>query len=190
MKKMLRDKGVQVFYGENLTIQEFRTLEEQFRDSLQQGDIGIVSFSGHAYTYNNATRLVMLTDVEQREEDNTINVVRLNIRLTQRRCACPRTSTSDVAISQSHRMKRRGTEANVFLMDCCRTLKYNRGAGGAATPSENQAPAKQTNTVYVYATELGHPASDGDGEHGKGTVKGTKRGYCCPCASTASKAIR
>ena len=174
---MLRDKDVEVFYGENLTIEEFEALEEKFRDALQTGDIGIVSFAGHAYTYNNATQLVMLTDVEPRVEDHTINVLKLNIRLTQRMCACPRASTPHVAISQSHSMKRRGTEANVFLMDSCRTLKFVQNRG-ESTPSENQAPAKQTNTVYVHATELGHPAYDGDGEHGKGMVKGTKRGYC------------
>ena len=73
-------------------------------------------------------------------------------------------------------MKKRGTEADIFLMDSCRTVKFGQNRG-IVTPSKNQAPAKQTNTVYVYATELGHPAYDGDGKHGKGMVKGTKRGY-------------
>ena len=83
MKKMLRDEGVEVFYGENLTIEEFEALEEKFRDALQKGDIGIVFFAGHAYTYNNATHLVTVTDVKPRMEDHAVNVLQLNIRLVQ-----------------------------------------------------------------------------------------------------------
>ena len=99
MKKLLRGQGVDVFYGENVTIKEFRTLEEKFLDSLQKGDIGIVSFSGHAYMCNNASQLITVTDVEPRIEDHAVNVLKLHIRLTQRRCACLRASTPHVAIS-------------------------------------------------------------------------------------------
>ena len=80
---MLRDKDVEVFYGENLTIEEFEALEEKFRDALQTGDIGIVSFAGHAFTYNNATHLVAVTDVKPRMEDHAVNVLQMNIRWTQ-----------------------------------------------------------------------------------------------------------
>ena len=79
-------------------------------------------------------------------------------------------------ISQSHRMKKRGTKANLFLMDCCRTIKFAESRGHA-TPSENPEPAMQTDTVYAYATAPGHPASDGDDGHGKDMVEGTRCGY-------------
>ena len=81
---MLRGKGVEVFYGENLTIEDFNTLEEKFRDALQKGDIGIVFFAGHAYTYNSATQLMTVTEGKPRIEDHAVNVLQLNIRLAHR----------------------------------------------------------------------------------------------------------
>ena len=80
---MLREKGAQVFYGENLTIEEFTNLEEKFRDALQAGDIGIVFFAGHAFTYNSATHLMTITDGKPQIEDHGVNVLTLNIRLAQ-----------------------------------------------------------------------------------------------------------
>ena len=80
---MLRDKGGDVFYGENLTIEEFRSLGKQFEDALQPGDISIVFFEGHAYTYKNAMHFVAVTDGEPRMEDHAVNVDALDFRLTQ-----------------------------------------------------------------------------------------------------------
>ena len=83
VRDMLRDKGVEVFYGENLTIEEFHTLEEQFRDALQKDDIAIVSFAGHACTFNSAMHLMTVTDGKPRVQDDAVNILQLNIRLAQ-----------------------------------------------------------------------------------------------------------
>ena len=71
-------------------------------------------------------------------------------------------------------MKRRGTKTDVFLLDCCRSLKIVKIRGGD-TSSENQELANDA--VYLYATAPGHPASDGDNGHGKDMAKGTKCVY-------------
>ena len=70
-------------------------------------------------------------------------------------------------------MKRRGTKTDVFLLDCCRSLKIAKIRGGD-TSSENQELANDA--VYLYATAPGHPASDGDNGHGKDMVKGATCG--------------
>jgi len=143
IRKMLRDKGAEVFYGENLTIEEFRALEEQYLDALQKGDIGIIYFAGHAYMYNSATQLMTVTNVEPNMKDHAVNVRKLNIR-----------------------MKKRGTKANIFILDCCRNMKYSENRGGSSPATNTQKTQMRTDTVYAYATAPGHPASDGHNGHG------------------------
>ena len=81
IKKMLRDQGTEVFYGENLTMDEYNALEEQYLDALQKGDIGIIFFAGHAFTFNGASHLVTITDVEPDLRKHAVNVLKLNNRL-------------------------------------------------------------------------------------------------------------
>ena len=80
IKKMLRDKGAEVFYGENLTIDEYNALEEQYLDALQKGDIGIMFYAGHAYIYNGASHLVTITDGKPDLSKHAVNVLKLNVR--------------------------------------------------------------------------------------------------------------
>ena len=108
---MLRGKGVEVFYGENLTIEDFNTLEEKFRDALQKGDIGIVFFAGHAYTYNSATQLMTVTEGKPRIEDHAVNVLQLNIRLAHRGPTCARARTAhvvNITITQDEKARNQG----------------------------------------------------------------------------------
>ena len=79
-RDMLTEKGVQVIYGEDVTIEEFRALEKQYEDALQKDDIGIVFFAGHANTYLNATHLMTIAESECKITDHAINVYRLNLR--------------------------------------------------------------------------------------------------------------
>ena len=81
IKKMLQDKGADVFYGENLTIDEYQKLEAEYLNALQKGDVGIIFFAGHAFTYNNAIRLIPVTDVEPDMKKHGVNVLTLNARL-------------------------------------------------------------------------------------------------------------
>ena len=72
-------------------------------------------------------------------------------------------------------MKKRGTKANIFLLDLCRTMKYARGG---TVPSETPRYTSQTSSVFVYAAALGQIASDDGGDgHGKDMVEETKCGY-------------
>ena len=76
---MLRDK---VFYGENLTIDQYNAIEEQYLDALQKGDIDIIFFAGHAFTFNGASQLVTITDGKPDMRKHAVNVLlKLNIRL-------------------------------------------------------------------------------------------------------------
>ena len=72
-------------------------------------------------------------------------------------------------------MKKRGTKANLFLLDACREIKYNRGG---STTSEIQKYANKSVTVYAYATAIGHTADDGDDGHGKDMVDGGGNKIC------------
>ena len=82
IKKMLRDQGVEVFYGENLTMDEYNALEEKYLDALQKGDIGVIFFAAHAFTFNGASHVVTITDAEPDLSKHAVNVLKLNIRLT------------------------------------------------------------------------------------------------------------
>ena len=92
---MLRENGAEVFYGENLTMKEFRTLEKMYLDALRKGDIGVVYLSGHAYMHNSATQLMTVTDVKPNMKEHAVNVRKLNVRSihwTHAFCACANTS--------------------------------------------------------------------------------------------------
>ena len=82
IKKMLRDQGVEVFYGENLTMDEYNALEEKYLDALHEGDIGIIYLAGHAFTFNGASHLVTITDGKPDLSKHAVNALKLNIRLT------------------------------------------------------------------------------------------------------------
>ena len=88
-------------------------------------------------------------------------------------------------------MKKRGTRANVFILDCCRNIKYGSNSGGPSCtatdtetteiPSRGGSTATDTpetkilnDTVYAYATAPNHKASDGDDGHGKSVIQGTQ----------------
>ena len=81
IKNMLRDQGAEVFYGENLTMDEYNALEEKYLDALHKGDIGIIYLAGHAFTFNGASHLVTITDAEPDMSKHAVNVLKLNIRL-------------------------------------------------------------------------------------------------------------
>ena len=75
--------------------------------------------------------------------------------------------------SQPHSMKRRGARANVFILDCCRTIKYAASRGGP-TPTDTQETEVKSETFYAYATAPGHSASDGHDGHGKDEIEGAQ----------------
>ena len=77
-----------------------------------------------------------------------------------------------MSISQSHRMKKRGARANVFILDCCRTFKYAAKSRGGSTPTDTQETEVKSETSYAYATAAGHSASDGHDGHGKDEIEG------------------
>ena len=82
MRDLLEKQGAQVFYGENLSIKEFKALEKEYEEALQEGDIGFVYFAGHANVYRNAPRLLAIRSSEaDKIRDHAINLYALNIRL-------------------------------------------------------------------------------------------------------------
>ena len=80
--------------------------------------------------------------------------------------------------SQSHRMKRRGARANVFILDCCRTFKYAAKyaakSRGGSTPTDTQETEVKSETFYAYATAANYSASDGHDGHGKDEIEGAQ----------------
>ena len=87
-------------------------------------------------------------------------------------CTCLDPSHADITII--HRMKRRGARANVFILDCCRTIKYAPKSRGDSTPTDTQTTEMPNDTVYAYATAAGHKASDGHDGHGKDELEGAQ----------------
>ena len=71
-------------------------------------------------------------------------------------------------------MKKRGARANVFILDCCRSIKYAPKSRGDSTPTATQEPEVQSETFYAYATAPGRTASDGHDGHGKDEIEGAQ----------------
>ena len=81
MRDLLQSQGAEVFYGENLSIKEFRALEKQYEEALQEGDIGFVHFAGHANVYRNHPRLLAIRSNEaDKIREHSISLYKLNIR--------------------------------------------------------------------------------------------------------------
>ena len=62
IKKLLESRGVHVLYAENVNIKEFDDIVDKFVQTLQEQDAAIVFFAGHGCVYNNATRLMAISE--------------------------------------------------------------------------------------------------------------------------------
>ena len=61
MKALLESKGVLVFHVYNCNITQLLTVVDKFVNSLQEGDAALVFSACHGVEYNNAPRLIAIS---------------------------------------------------------------------------------------------------------------------------------
>ena len=64
VSEMLKAKGVHVFDAYNCTKKELAKIIKAFLASLQPGDAALIYFAGHGCEYNNANRLMLISESE------------------------------------------------------------------------------------------------------------------------------
>ena len=88
VKEALESRGVQVFDVYDCNIAELRAKENEFVGALQEGDAAIVYFAGAAAEYNNATRLLAISEDKPDFRKDTLNVLALKYRSATSCCCC------------------------------------------------------------------------------------------------------
>ena len=81
---MLKAKGVHVFDAYNCTKKELGKIINAFLASLQPDDAALIYFAGHGCEYNNANRLMLISESEESMiQEDSLNVLALIIRFAR-----------------------------------------------------------------------------------------------------------
>ena len=89
VRDLLESRGVHVVFAENVDINEFKAIVAEYVESLQEGDAAIVFFAGHGCEYNNATRLMAISDSSKPDlKEESINALVLLNRLEIKTHSC------------------------------------------------------------------------------------------------------
>ena len=76
VSEMLKAKGVHVFCAYNCTKKQLEKTINAFLASLQPGDAALIYFAGHGCEYNNANRLMLISESkESMIQEDSLNVL-------------------------------------------------------------------------------------------------------------------
>ena len=171
----LESKGATVVYAINCTISELNAKIEEYLESLREDDVAMLYFAGHGCEYGNALRMFAISEGDESNIDtDTAHVLVLLNKSVAMIHSFARVQYNYVHSNMfllyfSRRMKRKKTQANIAIMDCCRNFLYKATTTRGATFIQ---PSRSHNDNYkgvllAHACAPGHYASDGAGkEHG------------------------
>ena len=89
VKEALELKGVEVFDVYDCSITQLKAKTDEFVDAVQEGDTAIVFFAGKGVEYDNATRLMAISEDKHCRKD-AVNLLSLLERLGTSSCRCNR----------------------------------------------------------------------------------------------------
>lgn len=129
-----------VFYGENLKRDAFRTLRRRFVESLRPGDLAFVYYSGHGVEALGSNFLIPvdfpLDATEEQAKDDAVSAQDLLESVTAK-----------------------GAAVRVMVLDACRDNPLRRGrSGSGGLASMSQVSGR--GTLVMFAAEAGRVAAD------------------------------
>ena len=147
LKTLLQAHGVDVLTAYDCMIDELKEVRDQYLDSLQPGDIALISFCGHGCVFNNEQRLLALKTFEHRDlRHDSLGVLKLIAKLTKRRVGMI-----------------------IMILDCCREFKY--GGAVRATRTDGYSYQPPAGVIIAHACGSNKFAFEHHGEpHGRPTT--------------------
>lgn len=150
MAALLRDAGIEVIEGLDLTRQQMDARLREFGDRLEGGAVGIFFYAGHGLQVAGENYLLPVDARLQRERDLEFEAVPLGRVL---------------------RVMEDSVATRLIFLDACRdnplaqTLARGMGTRSAAIGRGLGAVTAGRGTMVSYATQPGNVALDGDGEN-------------------------
>jgi predicted secreted protein len=140
VRDVLKSRGFKVYYGENTTRREMKSLIKQFTAPLADGGVGLFYFAGHGIQVGGKNYLIASDSKITEKEEVEFDTIALDY-ITKK-------------------MENTRSRFNIVILDACRNDPFTRGGNGGLAPTDAEG------FFIAYATKAGSVAKDGKGQNG------------------------